>query len=267
MSIFPYDINKYRTLDPFERLLQDMRNTQDIDKRRNMLIDYTTNELKKELGNRNEEIEGFGNFVKQNIETHTGIVPKFNASFEEKYGKIVYMHPGKYISYTPNSPQETAFKQTNELFTGFNSSFPVALYSANLPISTPDQITKDNIKDIIEETKKLFKEPSNHPVLTKFQKPFFEVVNELYPLPTKTVYKISNFKSQADILQNTRRIIFPYTVKSGNAHPIPEREFQIKYPEEFSVMMINLVREISRNLIQVGNMLVDLTADVGHKTG
>lgn len=43
--------------------------------------------------------------------------------------------------------------------------------------------------------------------------------------------------------------------------------FQIKYPEDFSVMMINLVREISRNLIQVGNMLVDLTADVGHKTG
>ncbi len=37
-------------------------------------------------------------------------------------------------------------------------------------------------------------------------------------------------------------------------------EFQLKYAEDFSVLMINLVREISRNLIQVGDMLVDLTA-------
>lgn len=44
-------------------------------------------------------------------------------------------------------------------------------------------------------------------------------------------------------------------------------DFQMYYPEDFSVMMINLVREISRNLIQVGNMLVDLTSASENKTG
>lgn len=36
-------------------------------------------------------------------------------------------------------------------------------------------------------------------------------------------------------------------------------EFQTLYAPDFSVLMINLVREISRNLIRVGDMLVDLT--------
>ncbi|WP_370277818.1 Crp/Fnr family transcriptional regulator [Pontibacterium sp.] len=42
-------------------------------------------------------------------------------------------------------------------------------------------------------------------------------------------------------------------------------EFQMEYPEDFSVLMINLVREISRNLIAVGDMLVDLTSSVQDK--
>ena len=43
-------------------------------------------------------------------------------------------------------------------------------------------------------------------------------------------------------------------------------EFQMEYPEDFSVLMINLVREISRNLIAVGDMLVDLTSSAQDKS-
>jgi hypothetical protein len=43
------------------------------------------------------------------------------------------------------------------------------------------------------------------------------------------VYKISDFKTQSDILQNARRIIFPYKV-NGSASIIDEDIFQVKYP-------------------------------------
>ena len=54
---------------------------------------------------------------------------------------------------------------------------------------------------------------------------------------TKSVYKISNFKSQNEIANNTRRIIFPYTVKSGIATAIPETEFKLKYPECYKYLL------------------------------
>ncbi len=54
---------------------------------------------------------------------------------------------------------------------------------------------------------------------------------------TKAVYKISDFKSQDDITNNTRKIIFPYTIKPGNARPIPEPEFAIKYPECYKYLL------------------------------
>jgi tRNA1(Val) A37 N6-methylase TrmN6 len=46
---------------------------------------------------------------------------------------------------------------------------------------------------------------------------------------TRSVYKISDFKNQNDILQNARRIIFPYTV-NGAATIIDEESFRAKYP-------------------------------------
>ena len=46
---------------------------------------------------------------------------------------------------------------------------------------------------------------------------------------TRSVYKISDFKTQNDILQNARRIIFPYKV-NGSATIIDEDNFKTKYP-------------------------------------
>lgn len=54
---------------------------------------------------------------------------------------------------------------------------------------------------------------------------------------TKPVYKISDFKSQEDIANNTKRIIFPYMIKSGNAKAIPELAFKIKYPECYNYLL------------------------------
>ena len=46
---------------------------------------------------------------------------------------------------------------------------------------------------------------------------------------TRSVYKISDFKSQNDISMNVRRIIFPYKV-NGSATVIDEDSFKMKYP-------------------------------------
>lgn len=54
---------------------------------------------------------------------------------------------------------------------------------------------------------------------------------------TKSVYKISNFKSQDEVTNNTRRIIFPYTIKSGNSYPIPEDEFKKRFPECYKYLL------------------------------
>jgi len=54
---------------------------------------------------------------------------------------------------------------------------------------------------------------------------------------TKSVYKISNFKSQGDIINNTKKIIFPYIIKSGSAVAIPESEFKLKYPECYKYLL------------------------------
>lgn len=48
---------------------------------------------------------------------------------------------------------------------------------------------------------------------------------------TRPVYKISQFKSQEDIENNTLRIITPYHTNSKNAVPISEEEFIEKYPK------------------------------------
>ena len=54
---------------------------------------------------------------------------------------------------------------------------------------------------------------------------------------TKPVYKISQFKSQEDIERNTLRIITPYFTGIKNAIPIPEEEFQIKFPKCYEYLL------------------------------
>lgn len=55
----------------------------------------------------------------------------------------------------------------------------------------------------------------------------FEIEKEI----TKSVYKISNFKSQETIENNKKRIICPYNIGKGIASPISEQDFKIKYPK------------------------------------
>lgn len=54
---------------------------------------------------------------------------------------------------------------------------------------------------------------------------------------TRPVYKISQFKTQKDIKNNTLRIITPYYTNSKNAIPILEDEFKIKYPKCFEYLL------------------------------
>ncbi len=54
---------------------------------------------------------------------------------------------------------------------------------------------------------------------------------------TRPVYKISQFKSQKDIQNNTLRIITPYITSAKNALPIPEDEFKIKYPKCYEFLL------------------------------
>jgi len=54
---------------------------------------------------------------------------------------------------------------------------------------------------------------------------------------TKPVYKISQFKSQKDIENNTLRIITPYHTGSKTASPILENEFQSKYPKCYEYLL------------------------------
>jgi len=47
---------------------------------------------------------------------------------------------------------------------------------------------------------------------------------------TRSVYKISDFKTQENVRHNSRRIIVPYNIRNGVALPIPESEFKRRYP-------------------------------------
>lgn len=61
----------------------------------------------------------------------------------------------------------------------------------------------------------------------------FEIEKEI----TKPVYKISNFKTQEEIERNTRRIICPYTIKDNVAMPIPETEFEKRFPKCYAYLL------------------------------
>ncbi len=61
----------------------------------------------------------------------------------------------------------------------------------------------------------------------------FEIEKEI----TKSVYKISDFKTQEDVKNNTRRIICPYHLKKGSATPILESDFKKKYPKCYKYLL------------------------------
>jgi adenine-specific DNA-methyltransferase len=61
----------------------------------------------------------------------------------------------------------------------------------------------------------------------------FEIEKEI----VKPVYKISDFRIQDEVEQNTRKIICPYNIKNGIATAIPENDFKKKYPKCYAYFL------------------------------
>lgn len=61
----------------------------------------------------------------------------------------------------------------------------------------------------------------------------FEIEKEI----VKSVYKISDFRTQEEVENNTRKIICPYIIKNGTAVVIPENDFKKKYPKCYAYFM------------------------------
>jgi len=72
-------------------------------------------------------------------------------------------------------------------------------------------------------------------------------VFEIEKKATKSVYKISDFKSQEEVEKNTRKIIFPYTVKNGVAIAISEKEFKKKFPKCYEYLLTEKENLLSRD--------------------
>ena len=53
----------------------------------------------------------------------------------------------------------------------------------------------------------------------------------------KPVYKISDFKTQEDLINNTRKIICPYNIRNGIATAISEIDFKNKFPKCYSYFL------------------------------
>ena len=66
----------------------------------------------------------------------------------------------------------------------------------------------------------------------------FEIEKEI----TKPVYKISKFKNQDEISNNTLRIITPYVTNTKVPKPIPENEFQKKYPKCYKYLLSEKIK-------------------------
>lgn len=63
----------------------------------------------------------------------------------------------------------------------------------------------------------------------------------------KPVYKISDFRTQGEAEQNTRKIIFPYIIKRGIATAIPENDFKIKFPKCYAYLLTEKVNLLARD--------------------
>ena len=61
----------------------------------------------------------------------------------------------------------------------------------------------------------------------------FEIEKEI----VKSVYKISDFRTQAEVDHNTRKIICPYNIKKGIATAIPESDFKEKFPKCYAYFL------------------------------
>jgi len=61
----------------------------------------------------------------------------------------------------------------------------------------------------------------------------FEIEKEV----VKPVYKISDFKTQKEAENNTRKIIFPYSIKNGIATAILENDFKKKFPKCYAFLL------------------------------
>lgn len=64
-------------------------------------------------------------------------------------------------------------------------------------------------------------------------KGIFEIEKEI----VKPVYKISDFRTQEEAEQNTRKIICPYTIKNGVAIAISESDFKKKFPKCYNYFL------------------------------
>jgi adenine-specific DNA-methyltransferase len=71
----------------------------------------------------------------------------------------------------------------------------------------------------------------------------FEIEKEI----VKPVYKISDFKNQEEVEQNTRKIICPYNIKKGIATPIPENDFKRKYPKCYTYFLTEKENLLARD--------------------
>lgn len=65
------------------------------------------------------------------------------------------------------------------------------------------------------------------------EKGIFEIEKEV----TKAVFKTSDFKSQEEVINNSRRIIFPYHIRKGVAIPIVEEEFKQRFPKCYDYLL------------------------------
>lgn len=64
---------------------------------------------------------------------------------------------------------------------------------------------------------------------------------------TKPVHKISDFKTQTEAENNTRRIICPYIIKKGVALPIPEADFKKQFPKCYAYLLTEKDNLLSRD--------------------
>lgn len=67
----------------------------------------------------------------------------------------------------------------------------------------------------------------------EFNKKVFYIEKEI----TRLIVKISDFKSQKELCENKRRIIFPYYIKNGKAYLILKDELKRKYPKCYEYLL------------------------------
>ena len=67
-----------------------------------------------------------------------------------------------------------------------------------------------------------------------------ETENGIYEIEkeiTKSVCKISDFKNQDEVSQNSRRIICPYSIKNSNAIPLSENDLKNTFPKCYEYLL------------------------------